>query len=124
MNTNNRLPFILETIGESPKQPEVIRENGLDAHQFIWVKKGEGKFTIDGKIFFLGEGDGMFMRRSVPQSYRAEGSELHTVWCTFKDCDGLVNYSIGNKNYLLFRVDEHIKSEFRMVMMIMCFPIL
>ena len=112
---NNRLPFVLETIGESLKQPTIIRENEFGVHQFIWVKKGEGKFSIDGKSFFLGEGDGMFMRRNVPHSYSGETNEFHTVWCTFTDGDGLVNYSVGNKNYLLFHVNDHIKSEFRML---------
>ena len=38
---NKRLPFILETIGETPKQSEINRDVGLDAHQFIWVKKAK-----------------------------------------------------------------------------------
>lgn len=113
---NLRLPFILETIGETPRQSEIARENGLDAHQFIWVKKGEGKFIIDGKTFFLSEGEGMFMRRNVPHYYSSEGNDfLHTAWCTFTEGDGLVNYSIGTKNYLLFKVTEHINNEYKML---------
>lgn len=113
---NNRLPFILETIGETPRQSDVIREKGLEAHQFIWVKGGEGKFVIDGKTFFLSKGEGMFMRRFVPHSYCSEGNcFLHTAWCTFNDGDGLVNYSIGLKNHLVFKVTEHINNEYKML---------
>ena len=110
-----RLPFILETIGETPRQSEINREEGLDAHQFIWVKKGAGRFVIDGKTHFLSENEGMFMRRNVAHSYCSEGGEFHTAWCTFNDGDYVVDYSIGNKTHVVFRVPEHIETEFKML---------
>ena len=109
------LPFKLETIGETPRQPKVERQTGLLSHQFIWIKKGEGKFVIEGKTLFLGEGEGMFMRRGIPHSYSSSGGSFHTVWCTFSDDDRLVNYSIGDKNYMVFIVPGHIETEFRML---------
>ena len=112
---NKKLPFILETIGESPKQPPVIREDGYEYHHIIWVKNGEGKFESEDKTYYLTKGEGMFMRRLVPHYYYPEGGIFHTAWCTFSTDEGLLNYSIGEKKYLTFSMPEHLELEFRML---------
>ncbi len=105
-NKKQTLPFVLEAIGESPKQPNVCRDEGFQFHQFIWVVKGAGKFEVAGDIHYLGEGEGMFMRRDVPQYYWADAEVFHTRFVTFSGCDSLVDYSIGNKPYQLFKVPD------------------
>ncbi len=114
-NINKKLPFILETIGENPKQPSIIRQGGYEYHHIIWVKNGEGKFEIQGKKFFLTQGEGMFMRRYVPHNYFPEGSTFHTAWCTFTVDDGLLNYSIGERQYITFTMPEHLEQEYNML---------
>ena len=104
-----KLPFELNTIGESKRQVPVFREKGYEAHQFIWVKGGSGVFTICDQSFILNEGDGMFMRANVPHSY--EGENLWTAWCTFFTHRSLVDYSIGNREFVLFRVPDFLERE-------------
>lgn len=106
---DGRLPFILNTIGESPKQGAVCREKAPEWNQFIWVKSGSGVFTVGDEKFTLSAGQGIFMRHGVPHSY--DGENLHTAWCTFFSGDNLIDYNIGKKNCFVFRVPDFLERE-------------
>ena len=108
---NLKLPFLLNTIGESPKQQPIDRPEGAPWNQFIWIKSGKGFFTVDGEPYILGEGEGIFMRRGVQQNYSRIGNCLHTRYCTFFTLDSLVDYCIGNKRYVTFQVPDFLNRE-------------
>lgn len=105
MNTFKlKLPFELNTVSTGTKQSPVIRSEGAQWHQFIWVKEGVGTFRIRDEEFTLGVGRGIFMRRDVPCSY--DGENLHTAWCAFFSTDHLIEYTVGEREYVLFDVPD------------------
>lgn len=112
---DSRLPFILNTIGESPRQGTVNRAPGPAWNQFLWIKRGEGKFHIDGDTVILGEGQGMFMREGIPHRYAPLSSTFHTAFCTFFATPNLVEYCIGDKAYLVFDVPDFLDRETTML---------
>jgi AraC-like DNA-binding protein len=107
--TELQLPFVLHSIGEAKRQGPIHRDAGFEAHQFIWVKKGKGLFSICGESYVLEEGDGMFMRAYVPHSY--VGDYLCTGWCTFRAHESLLNYTIKDKKFILFKVPDFLEKE-------------
>lgn len=113
---DGRLPFILNTIGEMPKQNYTDRELGPAWNQFIWVKSGEGKFEIAGNSHVLGKGKGMFMRSGVPHCYYPHSDVFHTCYCTFFAAPSLVEYCIGDKPYILFDVPDFLDKETDMLL--------
>ena len=112
---DGRLPFILNTIGDTPKEHLVHRDPGPCFNQFIWVKEGAGKFEIAGETHILGKGEGMFMRSGIAHKYSAHGAIFHTVWCTFFAVPSLVEYCIGDKPFILFNVPDSLDKETEML---------
>ena len=106
-----KLPFLLNTVSESPKQQPIDRPDGAPWNQFIWIKSGKGFFTVDGDPYILSEGEGIFMRHGVQQSYSRIGDTLHTKYCTFFSPDSLVDYCIGNKRYVTFEAPDFLNRE-------------
>lgn len=102
------LPFVLNTVGQSPKQSPVCHPEGIKYHEFIWVKSGSGKFSFQDKSFIFKEGDGVFIRRNVPHSY--EGDDLHTGWCTFSMEEGLLDY-MGVPDFLIFKAPPFLNNQ-------------
>ncbi len=109
MSFDGRLPIILHTVGESPRQGSVSRSADIKWNQFIWVKEGSGTFCSGDESFFLTKGQGIFLRNSVSHSY--EGKNLHTGWCTFSCAENLLTYVMGEKKYILFTVPEFLEHE-------------
>lgn len=106
---DERLPFILATVGEVEKQTPVSRIVGPSWNQLIWVKHGKGRFTIDGHSYELGEGQGMFMRHGYAHDY--QGKDLSTAWCTFFCAESLLDYTIGTRSHLVFTVPDFLEKE-------------
>ena len=104
-----KLPFVLLTIGKSPIQEPIHRDPAPAWNQFIWVTNGMGHFTIDGHSFELSEGEGVFMRHDYPHRYT--GHNLSTAWCSFTASESLFNYTIGDKSHLIFTVPEFLERE-------------
>jgi len=107
-NRNSELPFVLTTLGESPRQTPVHRPAGFHHHQFIWVKDGSGIFEVGGDRFELSVGEGVFTRAGVPHSY--EGKPFHTAWCTFTLPDKTLDF-LGVGDYLRFTVPPNLEHE-------------
>ena len=97
-----RLPFEINTVSSGTRQAPIVRPEGSSWHQFIWVVSGSGTFRMRDEEFTLTKGKGIFMRKDVPSSY--EGENLYTAWCAFFTTDHLINYAIGEREYLLFDV--------------------
>lgn len=98
------LPIELNTVSSGTKQAPIQRPEGAPWHQFIWVKAGTGTFRMRDESFDLGVGEGIFMRRDVPCSYEGEG--LYTAWCAFFTTEHLIEYTLGEREYLLFKVPD------------------
>lgn len=112
MNTitvDEKLPFVLLTVGECVRQLPVVRDPGPVSNQFIWVKQGRGVFTVGQDTFELRAGEGVFMRHDHPHRY--EGDHLHTGWCTFTSSESLLHYTIGDRSHLIFKVPDFLERE-------------
>ncbi|MFA5562143.1 MAG: AraC family transcriptional regulator [Eubacteriales bacterium] len=92
-------PFVPVAIGESPRQARVVRSDGFDVHQFLWVTRGEGLFSAAGQTRVLGQGQGLFTRKFVPHAYQSNGGEFDTMWVTFVSGEALLDY---------YQVGEHL----------------
>lgn len=106
------LPITLNTVGCSPKQNPVSHVSGMHYHEFIWVREGKGDFVIDGKAHTLEKGEGVFIRKGTPHSYKISdgSSEFFTSWFTFSIQENMLDYlKIGA--YLLFSVPPFLESE-------------
>ena len=112
---DGRLPFILNTIGETGREHTVCRDPGPAWNQFIWVKEGEGKFDIAGSSHIIGAGQGMFMKNGIPHRYSPKSDVFHTSWCTFFAAPSLVEYCIGDKPYIIFDVPDFLEKETEML---------
>lgn len=107
------LPFVLHTIGYSEKQSPINRPQGPAWHQFIWIKQGCGEFFVDEKKLVLKEDEGIFLRGEYPHAYRKSDDEreFYTVWFTFFCDDCLLDYAVGDKKYLVFKVPDFLGEE-------------
>lgn len=95
------LPFVVHTVGEMRFQAAIERPSGLDAHQTLIVTKGEGVFTIGDRSFPLAAGEGVFIRKNVPHSYRSAGKEFSTLWVSFLGAESVLDHYKLN-NYFCF----------------------
>lgn len=86
------LPFVLCTVAQCQPQGDILRPQGFEYHQFIWVAKGSGEFTLNGETRVLEENQGVFFAKNVPHSYRAHSGEFETTWLTFLGCEQLLEY--------------------------------
>lgn len=106
-----KLPFEINTVSSGMKQQPVCRPLGASWHQFIWVTSGVGTFRMRDKSFILSAGQGIFMRRDVPCSY--DGENLYTAWCAFFTTDHLIEYTVGDREYILFDIPDFLDSATR-----------
>jgi len=86
------LPFVVCNIGESESQGPISRPKGFHFHHALWVTKGQGVFTFQGKSVELGPGEGLFCKKGIPHGYERSGSSLSTRWITFLGGEGAMDY--------------------------------
>ncbi len=86
------LPFVVCSVGRSPKQGAINRPNGFVYHHVIWVSKGQGVFRIGDQSKVLSQGEGLFCRQNVPHSYEKVGQEFDSLWVTFLGGEGILDY--------------------------------
>ncbi len=104
----NTLPFSIHTLGESKKQAAISRPHGFDHHHLIWVTDGSGIFDVNGNVFTLEKGEGLFMRNGIPHNYGGDG--ISTMWFTFTLNDSVLDY-MGVGDYLIFSAPDNLSSE-------------
>ena len=102
------LPFSIHTLGESKKQAAVNRPEGFGYNHLLWVTGGSGVFEVKGNIFTLESGEGLFMRKCIPHSYR--GDSLSTMWFTFALADNVLDY-MGIGEYFTFNAPDTLSTE-------------
>lgn len=102
------LPFVLHTVGQYPCQASMVRPDGFETHQFIWVREGSGEFCVRDERFILEKGEGVFLRAGVPHSYH--GKPFHTMWCTFILSDAMLDH-IGVADWMRFEVPSYLNRE-------------
>ena len=91
-NEPARLPLVLITVGNTDRQVKIVRTEGADFHQMLWVARGSGLFSVRGEFFTLREGEGLFCRKGVPHTYERVDDCFATQWVTFLGGDTLLDY--------------------------------
>ena len=86
------LPLLVQSVGNKYPQKPIDRPAGIGYHQFIWVTKGSGVFTVNGERRILKADSGCFMRKDACYSYHADGGEFETAWFAFFGCDALLDF--------------------------------
>lgn len=86
------LPMVICNIGESLTQNHIDRPEGFQFHHVLWVERGEGLFTLEGRQRVLGAGEGLFCRRGVPHGYERTGEQFSTRWLTFLGGESALDY--------------------------------
>lgn len=73
-----------------------------------FILKGKGFYTVNGKTYELGEGEGFLIPPNVPNTYRADESEpwqyIYAIFYGLDD-DKLVHYAGFDSNNLVFSYD-------------------
>lgn len=86
------LPFVVYTVGENSRQKIADRPNGFLCHHVLIVEEGEGYFRLNGEVFPVSAGNGVFCRAGVPHAYGPTGSSFRTLWVTFRGGEGALDY--------------------------------
>ena len=97
------LPIIPTYIGYTHDQGTVLRPSGAERNLFIWVTDGAGCFTCNDNTKTLENGQGFFVRKNIPHSYEKLSKTFSTMWVSFLNGDGLLNYH-NIENYMFFDV--------------------
>jgi AraC-like DNA-binding protein len=118
LGTDHLLPFTLHTVGYCEKQSPINRTKAPGWHQFIWVGCGTGSFFVDEKELVIKTGEGIFLRGSSPHAYCKNGGDdkdFYTKWYTFYCDDSLLDYVMGDKSYLVFKVPDFLDPEIEQI---------
>jgi len=67
------LPFRLRGIGVGHAQEPIRRPHGYPQHQWLQVRSGRIRLTVDGAGETARSGDGFYLRPDEPHSYASEG---------------------------------------------------
>lgn len=86
------LPFVVCSVGKSPKQGLVSRPDGFVYNHVIWVTEGEALFRTADQSRVLSKGEGLFCRRNVPHSYERTEQDFASMWVTFLGGEGVLDY--------------------------------
>lgn len=107
---SGRLPLVLDSVGSLSYQPLMERKNGFRCHHFLWVTKGAGIFTVNGKTATLSKGEGVYFNAGVPHSYKAaEDGIFGSMWVTFYGLDALLqSYNVGD--HFFFTATDRLQS--------------
>lgn len=92
-NSSIKEPFTFDTIGNNWLQELIFRPKGCPVYHYLQTEKGLGKIEIQGKQYFLEEGEGVLIAPFIPHSYSGESKEWITSFVTIT---GRMESSISN----------------------------
>lgn len=100
-------PFIFDSLGENWDQERVARPNGYPLYHYLQTEKGRGKMEIQGKTYWLEEGEGVLIAPFVSHSYGRDGE----IWLTsFATVTGTLESSIaamlGNRQVIFVEKEQ------------------
>ena len=96
------LPFYLTGIGVTDPEYDIIRENGLMSHQFLFTLEGCGILEIGGKTFKLKKNSCFYVSTGIPHCYKPENGNWKTAWIVFRGNNLYENMnSLGFGEYMV-----------------------
>lgn len=81
-NTPVREPFTFDTVGNHWIQEHISRPEGTPLYHFLQTEKGQGNFEVQGEVYTLKEGEGIFIAPFIPHSYYSVTDEWITEFVT------------------------------------------
>ncbi|MBQ4088201.1 MAG: helix-turn-helix transcriptional regulator [Clostridia bacterium] len=105
-NLKKPFPVILVSYASTQEQGSIVRPQGFRFHHFMWVTEGEGEFETEGKTLHISAGNGVFLKKDCPHSYRKSGETFSTAWCTFLGGEEVLSY-YGMENATVFKLPDY-----------------
>jgi len=90
------------------KKGQEVKTRVYGHYAVHFILKGKGFYTINGKTFELGEGQGFLIPPNIPNTYRADENEPWTyIYAIFYglDDEALVHYAGFDSSHLTFEYD-------------------
>ncbi|MBO5745744.1 MAG: helix-turn-helix domain-containing protein [Clostridia bacterium] len=107
---SNKLPVVLDSVGFFDVQPHMTRPEGFHCHHLLWVTKGEGIFTFNGKSVTLTAGQGIYFSKGFPHEYKAgKDGVFGSAWITFHGLDNLM-LCFGITNCFIFKATDEVSA--------------
>ena len=108
IGSEQQLPFYLTGIGISDPEYDVIREQGLVSHQFLFTLDGEGVLTIDGKDYELGKNSCLYLSPKLPHRYHPRNDNWKTAWIVFRGNElSEIMHRIGFQTYMIAQTHDN-----------------
>ena len=92
-STPSNEPFIFDSIGNRWEQDRVIRPGGYPLYHYLQTEEGRGRVEIQGRSYFLNEGEGVLIAPYTGHSYGAETEVWKTLFVTVT---GTMESQLGN----------------------------
>lgn len=77
-------PFYLTGVGISSPEYHITRTEGLNSHQILFTKEGEGELFVDNHSFRIKEGCVFYIMPGVPHEYYPLNGSWSTCWVVFQ----------------------------------------
>ena len=78
-------PFYLTGVGISCPEYHITRTEGLNSHQILFTKEGEGQLFVDNQSFRIKDGYVFYIMPGVPHEYYpVDGGSWTTCWVVFQ----------------------------------------
>lgn len=100
-STPVREPFTFDTAGNHWLQERILRPEGHPLYHFLQTEKGQGNFVVQGKVYSLNEGEGIFLAPFVPHSYYGVTAEWITSFVTITGTiESHISDMLGNRKII------------------------
>ncbi len=95
-----QLPFYVVTIGIQPMQETISRPQGIEHHQLLLTRQGNGIAELAGRKIPIPAGTALYYPPNTPHLYYPDGDCWETHWITFSGSGAelLLNYDGGVYN--------------------------
>lgn len=98
-------PFYLTGVGVSSPEYHITRTEGLNSHQILFTKEGEGQLFVDNQSFRIKEGCVFYIMPGVPHEYYPINGRWTTCWVVFQgSCLNELMRSLEFPSYICRRV--------------------
>ncbi|GAA0801749.1 AraC family transcriptional regulator [Clostridium sp. AF19-22AC] len=100
-------PFTFDSVGSHWVQESTSRPKGYPLYHYLQSEKGTGRIFIQGKKFFLHEGEGVLIAPFIRHSYAKETNEWHTLFATFTGTiESSISRLLGNRQYIFIEKEQ------------------
>lgn len=102
-----REPFVFDSLGNHWRQERVVRPRGCPVYHYLQTERGRGRIEIQGKIYELGEKEGVLVAPFISHSYAAVTEEWETLFATVTgNMEGSIAAMMGSRSVIFIRGEQ------------------